>query len=99
MIRDGVKSDFPDVDRLIQGAADRPTAVLDYQPKSEGPTPFLDLARFVRRIAFAGGWAALSGGLGLSIDPRGDGAMLMALGAGVLGLIFPIPGARRRDGG
>jgi hypothetical protein len=98
MIRDGVKSDFPDVDRLIQDTADRPTAILDYQPKSDGPTSFLDLARLVRRVAFAGGWAALAGGLGMSIDQRGDGAMLMALGAGVLGLIFPIPSARRRDG-
>jgi hypothetical protein len=88
---------FPDVDRMIDEAA-QPPAVLDYHgahptaPSGE----FDSLKRSVRRTAFACGLTALAGGLGLSLSHgNGDGALLMALGAFVVGLILPIPGTGR----
>jgi hypothetical protein len=100
MIRNRGESDFPDVDRMIDEAATRPPVVLEYRgvdPGETGEGTWTPLARIVRRAAFAGACAALAGGIGLSIDNRGEGAGLMAIGAGVLGLIVPIPGARRRN--
>jgi hypothetical protein len=88
---------FPDVDRMIDEAA-RPPAVLDYHGADPAArsNEFDSLKRSVRRTAFACGLAALAGGLGLSLSHgNGDGALLMALGAFVLGLILPIPVARR----
>jgi hypothetical protein len=99
MIRSQSESDFPDVDRMLdEAAASKP--VLGYQGPDvarEQESPFLPLARFARRVGFIGGCAALAGGLGLSLSRGGDGALLMALGGSLLGLILPIPGARRRN--
>ena len=99
MIRSQSESDFPDVDRMLEEAA-APQPVLGYhgpEPRDERESEFLPLLRFVRRVGFMGGCAALAGGLGLSLSPGGDGAFLMALGGALLGLILPIPGARRQN--
>jgi len=97
MIRGQSESDFPDVDRMLEEAG-APKPVLGYhgpEPRDERESEFLPLFRFVRRVGFAGGCAALAGGLGLSLSQGGDGAPLMALGGALFGLILPIPGARR----
>ena len=99
MIRGQSESQFPYVDRMIEEAG-APAPVLEYRGRdrrSESESEFLPLLRMVRRVGFAGGIAALAGGLGLALSRGGDGALLMALGGGTLGLIVPIPGARRRD--
>jgi len=100
MIRNRGESDFPDVDRLIEEAGTRPPAVLDYHgedPRQERAPTWLPLARFARRVAYAGAWALIGGGFGLTFERHGDGAGLLAAGMGLLGLIVPIPGARRRN--
>jgi hypothetical protein len=98
------ETDFPDVDAVFDDAAG-PPPVLDYRhakPVVRIPDPSVaareaeawrNVWRFIRRLVFAGALASLCGGLGLSIEPRGDGALLMAVEAGVLGLFLRMPGA------
>ena len=85
--------DFPDIDRAIEDARHPP--VLDYRRRDprDGLVD-VPVGRYLRRIAFVIGLAALCGGLGSSISHDRDGPGWMAVGAGILGLILPIPGRR-----
>jgi len=86
--------DFPDVDRAIEEAARRP-AVLDYRGRrADEDLKDVPVGRYVRRIAFAFGLAALCGGLGASINSGGDGSAWMAIGGFTLGLTVPFPGTK-----
>ena len=91
--------EFPNVDDMLNRAAG-PQPVLDYRGDN-GDAAHRDITPALVRLVFAGGMAALFGGFGYVLardSSQQTGAVWMAIGAAVLGLIIPIPGSRRRGG-
>jgi hypothetical protein len=95
------RDEFPDLDEMLSEASRRPTRVLDYRG-TDGDAAERDITPALKRLVFAGGMAALFGGLGYAIadnSTQRDGAMWMAVGAAAVALVIPVPGLRRRGGG
>lgn len=94
------RDEFPDLDEMLSAAERQPKRVLDYRG-DDGDAAERDITPALVRVMFAGGMAALFGGFGFVLAGDSDqrnGAFWMTVGAAVLGLIIPIPGARRRGG-
>jgi hypothetical protein len=100
---------FPDVDDAIAQAATQPPPptqdVLEYRRRDphddQEDGAFTMLAATMRRLAFAAALASVAGGFGFVFavhESQAIAAFFMGLGAGVLGLILPIPGSTGAGG-